>query len=53
MLQQSLFIEEGICEESEEQSCPLGNGLRFKLQGGPKKEAALYRHDSLIQTVEL
>ncbi|MEA3482943.1 MAG: hypothetical protein U9R65_13425, partial [Pseudomonadota bacterium] len=53
MLQQSLFIEDPVCERRFEHFHSLGNDLVLDLQNGPKGEAVLYRHGSVIKAVDL
>ena len=52
MLQQTLFIEDDGCK-LREQNYPLGNGLYLEFHDSRKRGANLYRHDCLIQVVEL
>jgi len=54
MLQQSLlFIEDDGCEPEFEHFHSLGNDLFLDLRNGPKGEAILYRHGSVIRFVDL
>ena len=54
MLQQSLlFIEDDGCEPEFEHFHSLGNDLFLDLRNGPKGEAILYRHGSVIRIVNL
>jgi hypothetical protein len=53
MLQQSLLIEDNICEQSEKSRHSVGKNLFLELSNGAKGQAILYRQGSLIKSVAL